>query len=62
MTTVTPNTVMMTVTPNEAMMREVHKMMITNKLMTMTLMKHLSLHWMYQGQEPWMPSIFPTFE
>ena len=59
MTTVTPNTVMMTVTPKAAMMREVHKMMTMNKLTTMTSMKYLLLHRMYQGQEPWMPSIFP---
>ena len=32
-----------------------------NELMTMTSMKYLLLHWMYQGQEPWMPSIFPIF-
>ena len=32
-----------------------------NELMTMTSMNYLLLHWMYQGQELWMPSIFPTF-
>ena len=37
-------------------------MMTMNELMTMTSMKYLSLHWMYQGLELWMPSIFPTFE
>ena len=53
-------TVMTTVTPKVVMMREVHKMMTTNELMTMTSMKDLSLHWMHQGQELWMPSICPT--
>ena len=61
MMTVTPNTVMTTVTPKVVTMGEVHKMTTMNKLMTMTLMKYLSLHWMYQGLEPWIPSIFPIF-
>ena len=61
MTTVTPITVMTAVTPKVVMMGEVHKIMTTNKLMTMTSMKYLSQHWMYQGQEPLMASIFPTF-
>ena len=52
---------MMTVTPKVVMVREVNKMMTMNELMTMTLMKYLSLHQMHQGQEPWMPSICPTF-
>ena len=58
MTTVTPNTVMTTVTPEVVTMREVHNMTTTNELMTMTSMKYLLLHWMHQGQEMWIPSIF----
>ena len=54
-------TVMTTVTPKVVMMREVHKMMTTNELTTMTSMKDLSFLWMHQGQELWMPSIRPTF-
>ena len=51
----------MTATPKVVMMKEMHKMMIMNELRTMTSMKYLLMHWMHQGQEPWMPSIFPTF-
>ena len=52
---------MRTVTSKVVMMREVHKMMTMNELRIIPLMKYLSLHWMHQGQEPWMPSICPAF-
>ena len=54
-------TVMTTVTPKVVMMTEVCKMMTMNGSRIMTSMKYLLLHWMHQGQELWMPSIYPTF-
>ena len=51
----------MTVTPKVVMMREVHKMTTMNELRIMTSTKYLSLHWMHQGKELWMPSICPIF-